>query len=300
MTPRASATTVRAATAPEIEAILGWTHAIWGVKSPFPAYVARTRALMGSPWGRERYRFMIAHDAAGTPVAGCKLYRLAVALGARPAEAVGFGAVFTRPEHRGQGHAGRMLRQLMDAAALEGAACALLFSDIGPALYADLGFQALEVEVGRASALPGPAPFAPWPAARPIPAAWRPASAFRVERTPEYWAYALARVEAAPLAWLPDGPDAPPRGFVVADLEDDGLWVEDGGHAPDADPGAFWSDVRRLAAARGAAEAAGWLPAGAEPGGFARTPLTAPLPMAASLAGDRPPAACQLWSIDHF
>lgn len=293
-------TRVRPASDDEIEAILGWTHAIWGVSAPMPAYLARTRGLMATPWGRERYRFMIAHDAAGAPVAGCKAYRLGVEVAGEPAEAIGFGAVFTRPEYRGQGHAGRMLRTLMDEAAAGGAAIALLFSDIGPALYAALGFTALAVSQGQAPALPGPAPFAAWPADRPIPAEWRLPSPFRVARTPAYWDYALRRVEVAPLAWLPDGPAAPPRGFAAVDVEDGELWIEDAGYAPGADPAAFWSDLRRLAASRGADLAAGWLPDEAAAAGFVLAPLTMPLPMLAPLTGGQTPVKAHLWSIDHF
>ncbi len=295
-----SATTVRLASDAEIETILGWTHAIWGVRSPLPAYVARTRGYMATPWGRERYRFMIAHDAAGTPVAGCKAYRLAAALDGTAVEALGFGAVFTREEHRGQGHAGRMLRTLMDEARAGGTAIALLFSDIGPSLYADLGFTALATTQGQAPALAGTAPFAPWPADQPIPMAWRAASPFRVTRPEDYWAYVLTRAEIAPLAWLPDGPEAPPRGFAVVDVEDGELWIEEAGCAPDVDPTRFWSDLRRLAASRGVGQAAGWLPEPAASAGFSLAPLTKPLPMVAPLAGERPPAQSHLWSLDHF
>lgn len=295
-----SPTTVRPASDAEVERILGWTHAIWGVELPFPAYVARTRGMLASPWGRERYRFMIAHDAAGEPVSACKLYRLEAELGGAPAEAIGFGAVVTRPERRGEGHAGRMLAALMDAARAEGAATALLFSDIGPALYAALGFAPLAVQAGKAPALPGPDAFGPWPAGEVPPPAWLQASPLRLRRSAAYWAYALARVEATPLAWRPDGPDAAPRGYAVVRVEDDELWIDDAGHAPDVDPAAFWTDLRRLATTRGAPDAAGWLPAAAGAAGFAFTPLTEPLPMAAPLAAAAPPAATHLWSIDHF
>lgn len=295
-----SVTRVRPAADAEIDTILGWTHALWGARAALPAYVARTRGYLATPWGRERYRFMVAHDAAGTPVAACKAYRLAAELAGEPVEALGFGAVFTRPECRGQGHAGRMLRSLMEEAGAGGTAIALLFSDIGPALYADLGFTALDVSQGQAPALAGPAPFAPWPADRPIPGAWRLASPFRIARTPDYWDYALKRGEGAPLAWLPDGPDAPPRGFAVAEVEDDELWIAEAGLAPGDDATSLWSDLRRLAALRGVARAAGWLPDAAAAAGFTLAPLTKPLPMAAPLAGQAPPARSHLWSIDHF
>jgi hypothetical protein len=58
----------------------------------------------------------------------------------------GFGAVFTRPEDRGRGHAAAIIEQIIDRARGEGAAVAGLFSEIGERYYARLGFQAVPLE----------------------------------------------------------------------------------------------------------------------------------------------------------
>lgn len=58
-------------------------------------------------------------------------------------EARGFGAVFTRPEKRGQGCAAKLLRFVMDFYNSQGTSDFILFSDIDPRYYERLGFHRL-------------------------------------------------------------------------------------------------------------------------------------------------------------
>lgn len=292
-------TTTRLATDAEIDEILSWTHAEWGVSSSFDVYQARTRTFLGSRWGRERYRFWLALDDAGTPVAACKLYRLDMAVERVEGYGIGFGAVFTRTEHRGHGHASRMLQQLADAAQADGALAALLFSDIGPEMYTKLGYVDLGIRDGRAPALPGNAPFIPWNG--PIPDAWRRRDALAIPRSADYWNYLLVRGECALLAWVPDGSDAEPAGFVAIDPDDEELlWVEEAGLAPGRDAVAFWTDLRTLAAAYDRPEVGCWLPPEARSAGYTGAALTKPLGMAKLLNAKRIPRPVHLWSLDHF
>ena len=62
--------------------------------------------------------------------------------GERELPAVGFGAVFTRPEFRGRGYASVMLAAELDRSRAEGYEIAYLFSDIRPQFYTPLGFRA--------------------------------------------------------------------------------------------------------------------------------------------------------------
>jgi hypothetical protein len=102
------------------------------VKDSLADYRARTLRFQDTAWGRDHYRFHVAQDDAGELVAACKVYRLDLAFDQGEGHGIGFGAVFTRTDKRGLGHASRMLTQIEDAARADGALVALLFSDIGP------------------------------------------------------------------------------------------------------------------------------------------------------------------------
>jgi hypothetical protein len=76
--------------------------------------------------------------------------------------------------------------------------------------------------------------------------------------------------------------------------------VEIGAHVDPAAAPAFWAGLRALAAARGLATVAGWLPMECMRHGYALAPLEKPLPMLASLDAKPAPADGAWWSIDHF
>ena len=54
----------------------------------------------------------------------------------------GIGAVFTRPEWRGRGHASALIERMLDDARRQGALMAGLFSEIGEPFYERLGYVA--------------------------------------------------------------------------------------------------------------------------------------------------------------
>src|SRR5262249_24589112 len=55
----------------------------------------------------------------------------------------GLGAVFTPRPHRGRGHAPELITRLIATTSAEGCDLALLFSEIGQAYYAKLGFETI-------------------------------------------------------------------------------------------------------------------------------------------------------------
>jgi GNAT superfamily N-acetyltransferase len=292
--------TVREATPAEIVTVLGHTRELWGGGKDLDTYVARTRALLDSPWGRARYRFVVGLDESGVIVTACKRYHLDLRLDGSPAPTVGFGAVFTPEAHRGQGHAASLLKAVMAEECSRGTRLALLFTDIGPAYYERLGFQAIRCEVGEAPAVAGEAPFLPLgdrDRAELLAFCREPDGRLAFGRSPDYWAFMLERHRPELLLYAPDGI---PAGFVALHDETEGLWVDEAGFAPDVQPTAFWLALRALAAQRGRPAVSGWLPRETIEAGFTFRPLTTNAPMAAPLSGDVIPEVVQLWANDHF
>jgi L-amino acid N-acyltransferase YncA len=126
----------------EIRAILAETHALWGEGMALDEYMAFVFAQMGSPWGRENFRYLVWKEGE-VILSSLKLYRLPVRFGARQMTLGGIGAVYTPCAQRGRGHARAMLAAVLDRVRAEGASGALLFSDIGTAYYQALGFHPL-------------------------------------------------------------------------------------------------------------------------------------------------------------
>jgi hypothetical protein len=69
-----------------------------------------------------------------------KRYDLSLRLDGRNRRALGIGAVFTPPAHRGRGCARELLTRMLDTAVTEGQEFAMLFSEIAPAFYEQLDF----------------------------------------------------------------------------------------------------------------------------------------------------------------
>ena len=134
--------TLAAADGPFLDQILTASYEIWNDGLTPAAYGRWWSAQLGTPWGRSHLRRTALVDGP-TVLASAKEYWFDAVLDARPLRVIGIGAVFTQPAHRGKGAAAALVEQLLDRAAGQGADLALLFSEIGPAYYARLGFAAL-------------------------------------------------------------------------------------------------------------------------------------------------------------
>lgn len=282
------ATLLELASSADITRILGWTHGTWGASLDFATYEARTRALLATPWGRSRYRFYLGRDEAGQPVCACKHYVFDVTVAGEPLTAIGFGAVFTHPDARHQGHAARMLSQLMELGLADGHAFALLYSDIDPAYYERLGFRRFGGRAGETRALSAREGL--WTEAGITFEATLPD--FRYERHPDYASYLIQRNRVRTWRYQ-SGP-----GYVVGQIGTSRFAVSEAHRPPDVSPERFWQDVRRLAPEDGVV--AGWLPEEAEAGGFWLKEIDDGVPMVASLGGRSLPRAATLWELDHF
>jgi GNAT superfamily N-acetyltransferase len=179
---------VRDARPGEMETILRASHAVWSEGMALEDYVAFNLEQRGSPWGRTRYRFLVAEET-GSPVAALKLFTFPGELDGRAITLAGLGAVFTLPEARGRGLARALVEAALPIARAAGADLALLMSEIGPGLYLRSGFEAIPaLESGCLPFLP-----APW-AGEP---AW-----LREERDPEASVRGLRPFESADLEAL--------------------------------------------------------------------------------------------------
>lgn len=133
------------ATPADVDAVLAATHPIWGEGLDERSYKEYVATLMSTEWGRAGgFRFLVLRALPGGPIlAAMKLYRLAARLAGQSIQVGGVGAVFTMPEARRQGHAAVMLEQAHGMMRKRGDALVLLFSEIGAAYYAGLGYQEL-------------------------------------------------------------------------------------------------------------------------------------------------------------
>lgn len=127
---------------PLLEQILDASYELWHEGLSRFAYGRYYAAQVATVWGRRGLRRLALVDG-GEVLASAKLYTFDAVLDGRAVRTVGLGAVFTQPAHRGRGVARDLLGRLLDRSAEDGADLALLFSDIGPDYYAQLGFTPL-------------------------------------------------------------------------------------------------------------------------------------------------------------
>jgi GNAT superfamily N-acetyltransferase len=134
--------TLAAADGPFLDQVLTASYEIWNDGLTTTGYRQWWSAQLATPWGRSHLRRTALVDGP-TVLASAKEYWFDAVLDARPIRVIGIGAVFTQPAHRGKRAAATLVEQLLERAADQRADLALLFSEIGPAYYARLGFAVL-------------------------------------------------------------------------------------------------------------------------------------------------------------
>jgi predicted N-acetyltransferase YhbS len=136
---------VRAA-GPILQEILDASHPLWGEGLTRQAYEQYNVAQVKTAWG-SRHLDRVALVENGRVLSTAKRYELEAVLDGRAVRVLGIGAVFTPTACRGQGHAGRIIEQIVERAAADGFGLALLFSEIGPDYYRRFGFTVVPREV---------------------------------------------------------------------------------------------------------------------------------------------------------
>ncbi len=138
----------------ELEQVLDQTYPTWGEGLTRTAYGQWNRAQARTAWGRGRLRRLRLSETEG-PVATAKAYELDATLDGRVIKVLGIGAVFTRPDARGRGHARALIEAMVADAADRGASAALLFSEIGPSPYERMGFSPIARMRAEIDVIPG-------------------------------------------------------------------------------------------------------------------------------------------------
>jgi len=135
------------------------TYPAWGQGLTLEQFLAREVALRAHPFCREDMETWLWRGADGEVLSSCETFRLASRVGAVEGESYSVASVYTEPALRGRGHAGRMMRALVDVLARRPRAQAsVLFSDVGAPLYEQAGYRA--VDAFDLVLAPSPAPAA--------------------------------------------------------------------------------------------------------------------------------------------
>lgn len=254
---------------------------------------------------------------------------VAASLGAHPLEfsyrgriVTGFGiaAVHTHPDHRRQGHAAELCREVARNATRQGDKLGLLFSDIDPDYYAELGYQPCAAPRYHCQQLTELAVSGPLANLHPIQpledldrlASWydncQRSQTLSIHRSEAYWRYLFEKNGAA--EYLTVGwPGAPAEGYVVLHrmvgedmLEILELIVGD----RELEQGTYRA-AAQLTLERGCHELGGWLhPARQHLSRFESTPRQKALPMLLALDDEIAldeellERGCHFWRTDHF
>lgn len=139
------ALTLTAASGPTLDQILRDTYPIWGGGLTFDAYASYQNGQRRTSWGGSHIERVVLLDGT-RPLASAKRYDLSARVDGRIRRVLGIGAVFTPRELRGRGAASALLAHMVDAGNTDGYEFALLFSDVGPALYERLDFVPVPLE----------------------------------------------------------------------------------------------------------------------------------------------------------
>lgn len=136
------------ATGDYLEQILDDSFPIWNDGLTRERYGRFWEAQRLTPWG-SAHLDRVALIADGRVITSAKRYDLSARIEGRIRRVLGIGAVFTAPEHRGSGAAGRLLETMLETGEAEGYEYAMLFSEIDPAFYQRLDFVPIPVVESR-------------------------------------------------------------------------------------------------------------------------------------------------------
>jgi GNAT superfamily N-acetyltransferase len=127
------------ATGSVLEQVLDDTFSLWNDGLSREHYGKFWAAQLKTPWGQSHLDRVALIDGPHV-MCSAKRYDLSLRLDGRNRRALGIGAVFTPPAHRGRGCARELLTRMLDTAVTEGQEFAMLFSEIAPAFYEQLDF----------------------------------------------------------------------------------------------------------------------------------------------------------------
>jgi len=190
-----------------VREVLPHTHPLWGAGRSIERHAADLHEVAASPYARRRRYLVGLRDASNALAATCKTYAREMRTRDRTLQVTAIGAVFTQPAQRGRSFATALLGALLDAERDAGRDVCLLFSDIGTAFYARLGFRALPARVLtlRAASLDDrpsgalPLEDRDWTGVRRCFEATERERPWALRRTPTIWRAMRGRWAAQPL-----------------------------------------------------------------------------------------------------
>jgi hypothetical protein len=139
----AVAAELRLGTPEEKAALDAASHVAWGGGLPIREHLAREARLRDTAWSRGALSTWVWEGDEGV-LASCETYAVPSAVEGSGGLTWAVASVFTPEARRGKGHASRMLAALVERLALvPDAQAVVLFSDVGEAMYARLGFAGL-------------------------------------------------------------------------------------------------------------------------------------------------------------
>ena len=125
-----------------LDRVLAATYPIWHGGLSRHAYGRFHAAQMKTAWGRRSQRQFALMDGAEL-LASAAQYDLSGVFDGRAVRVCGIGSVFTESEHRREGHTRVLIETILEQAARDGAATALLFSHIEGELPPLDGFEVI-------------------------------------------------------------------------------------------------------------------------------------------------------------
>lgn len=204
-------------------------HAQWYAGFTPGSHHAYRMRILTSPWARKHVQ-VLALEEEGAVRSGLIALSMSLELAGKRRKVAGVAAVVTDPEQRGRGFAARLLTVAHRRFADQGHHAAFLFTEIGTAYYAKLGYIPWPlVRHTLVPAIGAPAPrgvaFSPaTPADLPAQAALYDALQerfpVRFHRSRDYWRHMLARARAKDELLAPSGGEtrahAPHRWIALA------------------------------------------------------------------------------------
>lgn len=113
----------------------------WGQALDRPQFLERERVLRAHPWARSGMETWVWAEG-NRLLASCETFRSRARRGPYHGDVYSIASVITEPALRRRGYASAMLEVLLqNLRARPGALGAALFSEVGPSLYARLGFE---------------------------------------------------------------------------------------------------------------------------------------------------------------
>ena len=236
------------------------THALWGGERLLDDHVAHTLAQVERSSGLMRLCGLVDDDRLLTSL---KRYHGRLMTPAGAVDTVGIGAVFTPEPLRGRGYAKQLLRELMAEARGAGFSAAMLYSDIAPSFYEQLGYVTLSHWLWSAAVtqLPVSNGLSHAPAGNLAPllelyqASWSH-PCLRSARDETRWRYFAWRNQAGDARLLLS--QGQPVGYVLCKRFGDVLWLDDL-VSLEVDKAAVWATLVELARQHGVSTVAGWL-----------------------------------------